>query len=228
MKYLMHHRGFFHVDFFTYRTAPVATGCQYSHQLIMSQVCHLYKLRLCTIFNVVLLDSSRKTTRYDTLLLSVPACLWVEVYPGKLSFFTFVYAFKFFCLFWWRRTWPIETTHKSTGSLWNLSQIDGIVNTEAQISPIDPTCCVYTTGLINQSESERNGGSVSSLGKAAERTVTKWAVCVCFFFLWLIASCHTPPFGGGGQACRSVPANIRGEHLECRSRYLPRCSGTND
>lgn len=69
----------------------------------MSQVCHLYKLRLCTIFNVVLLDSSRKTTCYDTLLLSVPS---VEVYPGKLSSFTFVYAFKFFCLFWWRRTWP--------------------------------------------------------------------------------------------------------------------------
>lgn len=54
---------------------------------------------------------------------------------------------------------------------------------------------------------------------------------VCFFFLfffWLIASCHTPPFGGGGRACRSVPANIRGEHLERRSCYLPRCSGTND
>lgn len=31
---------------------------------------------------------------------------------------------------------------------------------------------------------------------------------------FLIASCHTPLFGGGEQACRYVPVNIRGEHLE--------------
>lgn len=45
--------------------------------------------------------------------------------------------------------------------------------------------------------------------------------------VFLIASRHTP-VGGGEQACRSVSVNIRGEHLEAQSHYLPWCSAVND
>lgn len=57
-----------------------------------------------------------------------------------------------------------------------------------------------------------------------KRLVDSYEVCRVF----LITSCHSPPFGGGEQGCRSVLVNIRREHLEAQCCYLPWCSAGND
>lgn len=55
------------------------------------------------------------------------------------------------------------------------------------------------------------------------------------FFLWrtadsvfIISSSHTSLCGGGAETCRSVPVNIRGQHLDAWTCYLPRCRGGGD
>lgn len=83
------------------------------------------------------------------------------------------------------------------------------------------TCGVYSTVPINQTSTEKQSKHFPA---GSECLADSYQVGSVF----LIASCHTPPFGGGEQACRSVPVNIRGEHLEAQSRYLPWCSGGND
>lgn len=83
------------------------------------------------------------------------------------------------------------------------------------------TCGVYSTVPINQTSTEKQSKYFPA---GSECLADSYKVGSVF----LIASCHTPPFGGGEQACRSVPVNIRGEHLEAQSRYLPWCSGGND
>lgn len=95
------------------------------------------------------------------------------------------------------------------------------VDTDVKSSAACPHVVFTQRPPINQANAKKQSKHFLS---GPQRVADSYKVGSVF----LIASCHTPPFGGGEQACRSVPVNIRGEHLEARSRYLPWCSGGND